>query len=154
MKKPDQACRTRRQRGVAAVEFGLIASVFFTLLLGIMEFGRVLFYWNTAAEVTRWGARMAVVCDAREAIIKNRMSEMLPVLKSASISMAYEPSGCDVDADTARATCRSVSVSVANVSIATVIPLVPLTISMPPFTTTMSRESMRTATGGSVCNAS
>ncbi len=43
----------RRQKGVAALEFALIASVFFTLLIGVMEMGRVLFYFNTAAEATR-----------------------------------------------------------------------------------------------------
>ena len=29
--------------------------VFFMLLLGIMDFGRMLFRWNAAAEATRWG---------------------------------------------------------------------------------------------------
>lgn len=49
------------QRGTAAVEFALIAIVFFTLLLGIIEFGRVLYVWNSAQEVTRRAAREAVV---------------------------------------------------------------------------------------------
>lgn len=50
-----------RQRGAAAVEFALIAMVFFTLLLGIIEFGRFLYIWNTVQEVTRRAAREAVV---------------------------------------------------------------------------------------------
>jgi Flp pilus assembly protein TadG len=49
--------------GVAAVEFALVSAVFFTILLGALEMGRVLFIWNTAAEATRWGARIATVCD-------------------------------------------------------------------------------------------
>lgn len=49
------------QRGTAAVEFALIAMVFFTLLLGIIEFGRLLYVWNTVQEVTRHAAREAVV---------------------------------------------------------------------------------------------
>ena len=53
----------QRQHGAAAVEFGLIAIVFFTLLLGIIEFGRVLYLWNTVQEVTRRAAREAVVRD-------------------------------------------------------------------------------------------
>ena len=40
------------QRGVAAVEFALIASILFTALIGAMEMSRVLFYWNTAAEAS------------------------------------------------------------------------------------------------------
>ncbi len=143
---------SRRQRGAAIVEFGLIAGVFFTLLIGIAEFSRVLFYWNTAGEVTRLGARMAVVCDAGDTIIKSRMRSMLPLLQNNNISIAYEPAGCDADIATARATCHSVTVSVANVSVSTVIPLVPITLNMPPFTTTMTRESMQTSTGGTVCS--
>ncbi|MCO4891719.1 pilus assembly protein [Cupriavidus sp. WGtm5] len=147
------AARTpSHQRGATMVEFGLIAGVFFTLLIGIAEFSRVLFYWNTAAEATRLGARMAVVCDAGDAVIKTRMRQMLPLLQNSNISLAYEPVGCDSDAATARASCQSVSVNVTGVTVNTVIPLVPLSLGMPPFTTTMTRESLRTATGGTVCS--
>jgi Flp pilus assembly protein TadG len=51
------------QRGVAAVEFALIAIPFLLLLFGVMEFGRLLYLWNTAQEVTRNAARQAVVTD-------------------------------------------------------------------------------------------
>ncbi|QYY30851.1 pilus assembly protein [Cupriavidus pinatubonensis] len=152
MKRAAFSHSCQRQRGVAAVEFALIAGVFFTLLLGIVEFSRVLYYWNTASEATRLGARMAVVCDAGDLVIKNRMRDMLPLLQNGNISVAYEPAGCDSDPANARSTCQSVMVSVANVSVATVIPLVPLTLNMPPFATTMTRESMQTSTGGSVCS--
>jgi hypothetical protein len=53
----------RPQRGAATVEFALIAIVFFMVLLGIMEFGRIMYIWNTAQEVTRRAAREAVVRD-------------------------------------------------------------------------------------------
>jgi hypothetical protein len=58
---------SKGQRGTAAVEFALIAMVFFTLLLGIIEFGRVLYVWNTVQEVTRHAAREAVVSWENEA---------------------------------------------------------------------------------------
>lgn len=52
------------QRGVAAVEFALVALfIFFPLLLGIIEFGRAMFIWNTVQEITRHAARVAVVTD-------------------------------------------------------------------------------------------
>lgn len=152
MKRPACPLARKRQHGVTAVEFGLVAAAFFSLLIGIAEFSRVLFYWNSAAEATRLGARIAVVCDSGDAMIKTRMRGMLPLLTNANISVAYAPAGCDADPATARATCESVTVSVANVSVSTVIPLAPLTIPMPPFTTTMTRESMQTSTGGSVCS--
>lgn len=51
------------QRGVAAVEFALVAIPFFLLMFGAMEFGRLLYLWNTVQEVTRNAARQAVVTD-------------------------------------------------------------------------------------------
>ncbi len=51
------------QHGAAAVEFALVAIVFFTLFLGILEFGRFMYVRNTVQEVTRRAAREAVVSD-------------------------------------------------------------------------------------------
>lgn len=48
-------------RGVAAVEFALVMIPFILLLLGAIEFGRLLYLWNTVQEVTRRAARLAVV---------------------------------------------------------------------------------------------
>lgn len=50
-----------RQRGAAAVEFGIIAVLFFTLFFGIVEFGRFFYLYNTVQEVTRCAARQATV---------------------------------------------------------------------------------------------
>ncbi|MEC3766687.1 MULTISPECIES: TadE/TadG family type IV pilus assembly protein [Cupriavidus] len=141
-----------RQTGAAAIEFALVASIFFMLLIGIAEFSRVLFYWNTAGEATRLGARIAVVCDVTDTAIKDRMTLLMPLLKTSNIQVAYEPSGCDADADTARNSCRAVTVSVANVSVKTFIPVVPITVSLPPFTTTLPRESLDSSTSGKICN--
>ena len=128
-----------KQRGVAAVEFALIASVLFMTLIGIMEMGRVLFYWNTATEATRLGARLAVVCDQDAGAIKSKMQTMLGVLTPGNIEVDYLPGGCDIDS------CRSVTVSITGLTVSTLIPFVPLSINMPPFSTTLPRESMDSA---------
>ena len=127
-----------RQRGVAAVEFALIASFLFTLLFGIMEFGRVLFYWNTATEATRLGARLAVVCDKDATAIKTKMGNMLSILTPSNINISYAPSGCTA------ATCTSVTITITGMNVPTFIPFLPLSMIMPPFTTTLPRESMAT----------
>ena len=49
------------QRGVALVEFAFICLLFFTILFAILEFGRMMYIYNTMQEVTRSGARAAVV---------------------------------------------------------------------------------------------
>jgi len=145
------AASRRRQRGAAIVEFGIVAAVFCTLLIGIFEFARVLYYWNTASEAVRLGARTAVVCDADATVVKQRIKKLLPLLTAANVDLAYTPSGCDSDADTARNSCTFVTVSVTNVSVQTMIPFIPLTLTMPPLTTTLPRESLATSTGGTVC---
>ncbi|AMU18978.1 pilus assembly protein [Burkholderia cenocepacia] len=138
--------RRRAQRGVAIVEFAIIASVLIMLLIGIFEFGRVLFYWNTASEAVRLGARTAVVCDVNAAGVVKRVRSLLPLLSDANVSVSYTPTSCDIN------TCSFVTVSVTNVTVKTMIPFVNVTVRMPPFTTTLPRESLSSATGGSACN--
>lgn len=133
----------RRQRGVAAVEFALVSMVFFMLLIGAMEFGRVLFYWNTTAEATRLGARMAVVCDKDTNQIYTRMSALFPTITSSDIEIAYLPDGCTVDS------CESITVTIKpGKAIPTFIPYAALNLTLPPFTTTLSRESMQSTFAG------
>jgi len=50
-----------KEQGAAAVEFAIIALILFTLLFGVLEFGRMFYVFNTAQEVTRHAAREAVV---------------------------------------------------------------------------------------------
>ena len=148
---PRKACR-RKERGAALVEFAIVCALFCMLLIGICEFARVLFYWNTASEAVRLGARTAIVCDADAAIVKTRITGLMPLLSSSKVNLSYSPSGCDSDPNTARNSCTFVTVSVTNVSVSTLIPFVPITVTMPPLTTTLPRESLATSTGGTVCN--
>lgn len=132
----------KSQRGVAAVEFAIVAALLFTLLFGIIEFGRITFYWNAATEATRLGARLAVVCDMNDATIKSRMTALFPILSADSIDVAYEPGGCALDE------CRQVRVSVdAPVALPTYIPFFEFKPVFPTFATTLPRESMRSLFG-------
>jgi Flp pilus assembly protein TadG len=51
----------RDQRGTAVVEFALVAPLLFLLLFGIIEFGRVLNYYNDLTQLSGQAARAAVV---------------------------------------------------------------------------------------------
>lgn len=89
------------QRGAAAVEFALVAIAFFMLLLGILEFGRLLYLWNTTQEVTRYAARQAVVnwitaADTiqRDAIFQHGTTGTVnlpasPELNNAAVTLRY-----------------------------------------------------------------
>lgn len=137
------------QRGVAAVEFALVAIIFFTLLLGIAEFGRWVYTLNAASEATRLGARVAVVCDKDDAEIRSRMQVFLPQAKSENIVISYSPADCTVNS------CQSVTVSLSGVSIGGLAWFLPSALPIPPFSHTLPRESMLSAIDGDnnpVCN--
>lgn len=51
----------REQRGTTAVEFGLVCLVFISMLLGVIDMGRLAWTINTAKAATREGVRLAVV---------------------------------------------------------------------------------------------
>ncbi len=134
-----------KQHGASTVEFALVAAFggFLLVLIGIFELGRVMYTFNTASEVTRLGARIAIVCDAGDERIKSAMMALLPSLSADQIDISYQPAGCAVSATAARANCTSVRVSLnSNAQLSTVIPFVPLSINIPPFATTMTREAM------------
>lgn len=77
------------QRGVAAVEFALVASLLLILLFGIAEFGRMFYVFNTVQEVTRHAARMAVV---NEASVSSRAN----IKNSALFDQKTMPAGAEV----------------------------------------------------------
>lgn len=78
------------QRGAAIVEFALVALIFFTLVLGIMEFGRMLFIWNTVQEVTRRAAREAVVRDFSDS------AEVAAIRRNAIFGGVSLPAGAEI----------------------------------------------------------
>lgn len=138
------------QRGLAAVEFALIAAVFFTVLFGVVEMGRLLWTWNAAVEATRLGARLAVVCDIGDPDIKARMISRLPSLTTSHITVTYlnppaAPGTCT------SADCKAVEVRLSGYTHRAMIPLLPLTLSLPPFSTTLRKEFMNSS-GNEVCS--
>jgi Flp pilus assembly protein TadG len=139
-----------RQRGVAAVEFAVVASLFFMVLFGAMEMGRLLWTWNAAVEATRLGARMAVVCDVGEPNIIARMQERLPYLQPSNVTIDYLNPGQAPNTCTA-ATCKSVRVTLSGYTHVPIIPFVALSFPIPPFQTTLTKEYMQSA-GNPVCS--
>ncbi len=103
------------QRGTGIVEFAVIATVFLTILLGIMDFGRMLFMWNSAAEATRWGARIAVVCDkATPDQVRSKMKKILPQLSDANIVIEWQNPQGTVDNGCSVSNCKGVEVRIYN----------------------------------------
>jgi Flp pilus assembly protein TadG len=85
----------RRERGQDLVEFALVLLILVPLLFGIMEFGIVIFSYNTISGAARDGARYGAVClsthaytpcstSAVEAKVKERALGLTNVIPKAS----------------------------------------------------------------------
>jgi Flp pilus assembly protein TadG len=61
--KLENLCRLcrRKRRGAAAVEFAIVAPLFFLLIFGMIEFGRAVMVQQVLTNASREGARIAVL---------------------------------------------------------------------------------------------
>jgi hypothetical protein len=84
------------QQGAAAVEFAFVVILFFALLLGIIEFGRFMYVWNTVQEVSRIAAREAVVSNFTNAE-QDRIRRMA-VFSVASSGTPSLPGAAEINA--------------------------------------------------------
>ncbi len=127
----------KRQRGMATVEFALVFILFMAMALFVMELGRLMFIYVTAAAATRMGARIAAVCAVTDAPkVKARMSAMLGVLQPANIDITYPAANC------APSTCDPVRVRVSNVVVRLSVPFALLQFSLPAFASAFPAESL------------
>jgi Flp pilus assembly protein TadG len=126
------------QRGSTVVEFALVGSLLITLLLGITGFAHWIFTLEMVAEATRAGARMAAVCDVNDNTIKTAIQNKVPQLslQTAQINLAYVPNGCN------KTNCQAVRVSLTGATYSPWFPAGATIFTIPPFTTTLPRESL------------
>lgn len=142
--------------GSTSVEFALVLMAYLTVLLGILDFSRMLFTWNAANEATRWGARTAVVCDKGDAAVLAHMRSILPQLTSANVQVNwFDATGAQSTTCTA-STCAGVEVLIANLDYTWISPIGFSTtrwFDMPSFATYLPRESMgEDPNSDAVCN--
>ncbi len=124
----------KHQRGVYSVEFVLVAGFLFLLLFSVLEIGKVMYFFSTANESTRRAARLAAVCDKDADVIATTITKRLPFLTEDNVSVAYNPEGCTVT------DCRLITVSLSDAVYTSSV--VPISVPLPPFATTIPRESM------------
>lgn len=64
----------QNERGTTIAEFAVVALLFFTIIFGIIEFGRLLYTHNALTDATRRGARFASLHDGEsEAAVINEV---------------------------------------------------------------------------------
>jgi Flp pilus assembly protein TadG len=84
LEKPCRSYR-RNRRAAAAVEFAVVAPVFFLLVFGMIEYGRMVMVQQVITNASREGARQAVLDGATYAEIDSTVDTYLT---SASINAA------------------------------------------------------------------
>jgi Flp pilus assembly protein TadG len=80
-------CR-RKRRGVAVVEFAIVAPLFFLLILGMVEIGRMVMVQQIITNASREGARIAILDGTTTTEVKNKVKAYLT---AANIKGADEP---------------------------------------------------------------
>jgi len=91
----------KRERGQSMVEFALVLPLMLLVLMGMVDFSRMLGVYLTLQNATREGARLAVT-GATDSAIAARVDAMAPTLTASSLTVTVTPaqgsrtSGSDV----------------------------------------------------------
>jgi len=150
------------QRGSTMAEFALIAAVFFMIIFGIIEFGRLLYTHNALTDAARRGARYAALHKEVDIdCVKNVVvygethvnagtcapngPALINGLTTTNVSVVYEGADDDSDPNTPPTDYGSnlgtATVSINNYTFNLSIPFARQTLTMPKYTTTLTAES-------------
>src|SRR3989304_5166188 len=80
LERVNQICR-RKRRGVAAVEFAIVAPIFFLLVFGMIEFGRVIMVKQIITNASREGAPLAVLDQTTHQEVLDKVEDYLTSAK-------------------------------------------------------------------------
>ncbi len=106
--------KDRNQLGAAMVEFAIVAMVFFSLVLGLVDFGLGIFYYNTLSNAAREGARVGIIntgADMRSQMCNAAVSRLL--LPGVTYNVANGCSGYTPKLDVT-AECRDTNDNLVN----------------------------------------
>ena len=134
----------KNMRGLASVEFAIVASVLMTVIFGCLEFGRATYTLAALNEGTRRAARLAAVCPIGDPAIAAAANFMAaPGFTNTNVSVSYlDANGASLGATPALASVYYVQVSVVGYSVPLAIPFLTETLTSPPFTVTLPAESL------------
>ena len=136
--------KRNNERGGSLIEFTVVATVFFLMLVAIVAAGNLYYTHNALVEATRRGARYAVMhptgstSDVQNVVVYGTTSptdgqtSLIYNLQTTNVTVTY--TGLNVAQGT-------VTVTIQNYSFPFVLPTSTTSISMPPYRTTLSGES-------------
>ncbi|MGB9690018.1 TadE/TadG family type IV pilus assembly protein [Thermogutta sp.] len=82
-----------RPSGVAVVEFAVVAPIFFLLILGLIEFGRMVMVQQVITNASREGARRAIIQGVTTAEVISVVQDYLASggIRSATVTVTPDP---------------------------------------------------------------
>ena len=86
-----RSCR-RNRWGAAAVEFAIVAPVFFLLVFGMIEYGRMVMVQQVITNAAREGARVGVLDGATTSNVTTAVSSYLTSAKISGSTTTVSPS--------------------------------------------------------------
>ena len=91
--KLERVCRLcrRSRRGAAAVEFAVVAPVFFLLIFGMIEFGRMVMVQQVITNGSREGARIAVLDGSSTGEVTSAVDTYLENASVAGANITVNP---------------------------------------------------------------
>lgn len=155
----------KNERGAAVAEFAVACLFFFSVLIGIIEFGRLLYTHNALTDAARRGARYATLHTENAACVRNIViygekhvdgdceptgPPLINGLTAQGVNINVTYAGADTDNDpeddvpidtSFGSNLGTATVTIENFTFNLGIPLLNIAISMPNYQTTMSAES-------------
>ena len=129
------------QKGATLVEFAIGATVFLTVMFGVLEFGRALWTHNALADAARRGARYGTMHGIGDIDkVKNVVVFGNPEGTGSPLVNDLSTGNIDVQYSTFGLNGGTVQVSINNYQFQFVVPIIGTTISMPKYTTTLTAE--------------
>jgi Flp pilus assembly protein TadG len=113
LEKVCRLCRKNR-RGAAVVEFAIVAPVFFLLVFGMIEYGRMVMVQQVLTNASREGARYAVIQSTNDTTAVQ--TKVRDYLTSARLNAAASTVTVDWPASGSDATTVTVSIPFGQVS--------------------------------------
>ncbi|HEX4591086.1 MAG TPA: TadE/TadG family type IV pilus assembly protein [Gemmataceae bacterium] len=89
------------RRGVAVVEFAVVASLLFVLILGIIEFGRAMMVLEMLNNAARNGARIGVLNGSATSDVNSAVTNALAGAGFSGVQTTVQVNGVTADANTA-----------------------------------------------------
>lgn len=132
----------RRERGTTLLEFAIAATVFLTVMFGVVEFGRCLWTHNALSDAARRGARYAInhpeaaAEDVKKVAVYGDLNGTKPLVDNLSTT------NVKVNYANYKVGEGTVTVKITDYQFQFVVPLVGTTITMPNYTTTLTGESI------------